>query len=156
MEKSYRKFAPKASPRLLSNFSKQSKTLHARNFLEVRYFERGLSKSLKISNFIFFLTQSLPIDKIIKSRRDLELKTSRCSGYETSSEKLYYYSCINWPSLMMKYNPVILKVTSANLSKPIHDIINFPIFNFTFESRKSGKEEKNYKNLNISRTKRVF
>ena len=26
MEKSYRKFAPKASPRLLSNFSKQSKT----------------------------------------------------------------------------------------------------------------------------------
>ena len=48
---------------------------------------------------------------------------------------------------MMKYNPVILKVTSANLSKPIHDIINFSIFNFTFESRKSGKEDKNYKNF---------
>ena len=47
---------------------------------------------------------------------------------------------------MMKYNPVILKVTSANLSKPIHDI-NFSIFNFTFESRKSGKEDKNYKNF---------
>ena len=30
------------------------------------------------------------MDKIIKNKRDLELVTSRSSGYETSSEKFLY------------------------------------------------------------------
>ena len=46
--------------------------------LKVRYFERGLSKSLKKGNFIFFRwTQSLLVDKIIKDKKDLKLITSR-------------------------------------------------------------------------------
>ena len=36
--------------------------------LKVRYFERGLSKSLKKVNF-FFLTESLLMDKIIKNKK---------------------------------------------------------------------------------------
>ena len=52
MEKSCRKCAPKVSPRpflILLNNPKQP--LHARN--SERYFERGLSKSLKKATFIF-------------------------------------------------------------------------------------------------------
>ena len=45
--------------------------------IKVRYFERGLSKSLKKVTSFFFQTQLLSIDKIIKSKRGLELVTSR-------------------------------------------------------------------------------
>ena len=60
--------------------------------LKIRYFETGLSKSLK--DYFFFRTQSLLIDEIIKNKRGFELVTSRSSGYETSSEKFLYYLCI--------------------------------------------------------------
>ena len=50
---------------------------------------------------------------------------------------------------------VILKITSANLSKPIYDIMNYSTSTCHFESGKSGKG-KNYKELIISRTKRAF
>ena len=72
--------------------------------LKVRYFERGLSKTLKKCDF--FRTQSLSVDKIFKNIKALELATSRSSGYETSSEKFLYYLCIIWPSLMMQYEAV--------------------------------------------------
>ena len=59
--------------------------------LKVKYFERGLSKSLKKGNFIFsFRTQSLSIEKIIQNKRGLELATSHYSGYKTNSEKFLY------------------------------------------------------------------
>ena len=46
-------------------------------FLKIRYFERGLSKSLfKYVNFIFSFKQN-----------GLELMISRSVGYKTSSEK---------------------------------------------------------------------
>ena len=76
MEKSCRKWAPKASPRplfILVNNPKQS--LHARNNI----FERGLSKTL-----------SLLMDKVIKYKRGLELVTSHSLDYETSSQKFLY------------------------------------------------------------------
>ena len=76
MEKSYTKCARKASPRTLFYFVKQSKTV----------IERALSKPLKLT-FFFFRIQSLLMDKVIKNKRDLELVTSRSSGYETSSQK---------------------------------------------------------------------
>ena len=47
-------------------------------FLKIRYVKTGLSKSLKIVNFIFLSNQ--------ENKRDLELLTSQSSGYETSSE----------------------------------------------------------------------
>ena len=43
MEKSSKKCAPKASPRPQNNPEQQ---LYAGNSLKIRYFERGLSKSL--------------------------------------------------------------------------------------------------------------
>ena len=52
--------------------------------LKERYFQRGLSKSLKKGNFIF------SIEKTIKNKKDLELVNRCYSGYETSSKKLLY------------------------------------------------------------------
>ena len=51
---------------------------------------------------------------------------------------------------------VIPKTTSANLCKPIDDIINYYTSICPFESGKFRKEGKNYKKLNISRAKRAF
>ena len=42
---------------------------------------------------------------------------------------------------------MIPNIISANLSKPIHDIINYPTSICPFESGKCGKEGKKYKNL---------
>ena len=51
---------------------------------------------------------------------------------------------------------VIQKITSANLCKPVHDIINYSTFICPFDSGKCEKEKENYKNLNISKVKRAF
>ena len=51
---------------------------------------------------------------------------------------------------------VISKIASANLCKPVHDITNYSTSICPFVSGKCGKEGKNYKILNISRTKRAF
>ena len=38
--------------------------------------------------------------------------------------------------------PVILKITSSKLCKPVHDIINYPTFIYPIESEKCGKKGK--------------
>ena len=55
MEKSCRKCASKASPKPLFYFYKQPKKAIAckKIILKIRYFERGLSKTLKKVNLIF-------------------------------------------------------------------------------------------------------
>ena len=46
---------------------------------------------------------------------------------------------------------------SANLSKPIHDTINYSTFTSPFESESVEKKGKNYKKLNITRQgKKLF
>ena len=47
---------------------------------------------------------------------------------------------------------VIPKISSANVCKSIHDIINYSTTICPFESGTCGKGQ-NYKNLNISKTK---
>ena len=49
-------------------------------------------KSLKTVFHFFFKTQSLLMDKIIKSKRDLELVTSHSLGYKTNSEKSLFFN----------------------------------------------------------------
>ena len=46
------------------------------------------------------------MDKVFKTKRDLELVTSHSSGHETSLEKLFYSLYIIWPSLTMQYKAV--------------------------------------------------
>ena len=91
----------KASPRPLFNFQNLVPdsflilVINPKNhwileiILKIRYFERGLSKSLKKVNF-FFRTQSLLMHEVIKNERGLELVTTHPSRYETSSDKLLY------------------------------------------------------------------
>ena len=78
------------------------------------------------------------MDKIIKSKRVLEVVASHSSGYKISLEKFLHP-----------------KITSANLYQPIQDIINYFTCICPFGSGKFEKE-RNYKNLNISRMKRAF
>ena len=56
------------------NFGKKTQKRHCMQeiILKMRYFERGLSKSLKNVKFIFFFrTQSLLMDMIMKEKRSL-------------------------------------------------------------------------------------
>ena len=55
----------------------------------MRYFEKGLSKSLK--KVFFFWTQFLLMDKVIKNKSGLELVPSCSPGHKTSSEKSLCY-----------------------------------------------------------------
>ena len=60
--------------------------------LKIKYFERGLSKTPKKVNFIFFFrTQSLLINKVIKNKRRLGLATSRSSGYKVHKNVFISY-----------------------------------------------------------------
>ena len=88
MGKSCRKCAPTAStdPFLVLVKTKNSHFMQE-NLLEIKYFERPLLKNLKKLNLFFFPTQSFLLDKIMKSKRDLELVTSHFSVYKTSSGK---------------------------------------------------------------------
>ena len=128
--------------------------------LKIRYFERGWSKSLKKANFIFSFEPSLLMAKLIKDKSCLELVTSHTSGYLWNKFKniplfvIYYltkFDDVMWSSFI-----VIPKITSVNLCKSIHDIINYSTSIYPFESGKCGKEGKKLQNLNISRMKRAF
>ena len=78
MEKLYRKRTPKTSPRILFNFGKYRKTVNVwKKLLKIRYYERGLSKTLKRpKKGFFFFTQSLFVDKTMENKRGLELGVS--------------------------------------------------------------------------------
>ena len=92
MEKSCRTCAPKASPRPLHLVNNPKQPLHGRNSSKNKIFWKGVIKNLlKSQHFLPFRTQPLLMDKVIKSKRDLELVTSHSSGYETSSQKFIYY-----------------------------------------------------------------
>ena len=72
---------------ILVNNPKQP--FNARDSFKNKIFWKGIIKNLlkKLTLFIFFRIQSLSVDKVIKNKKGLELVTSLCSGYETSSKK---------------------------------------------------------------------
>ena len=69
---------------------------------------------------------------------------------------LVIYYLTKFDDIILSSYRVIPKITSANLCKPVHGIINYSTSIWPFEFGKCGKEGKNYKNLNILRTKRAF
>ena len=56
----------------------------------MRYFEKGLSKSLKKVNFIFSFEPSPFYGQSYQNEKRLELVPSHSPGHETSSEKFLY------------------------------------------------------------------
>ena len=85
---------------------------------------------------------------------------SACSalhGVNPSSKNLVLvmYYLTKFDDIIQSVFWVIPKLTSANLCKPIHDIINY--FTFILLNLKIVERNgKNHKHLNISKTKRAF
>ena len=59
--------------------------------LKIRYFRKGLSKSLKVT--LFLLSNPDPFNKQ-NYQKQKGPGTSRYSGYEASSEKFLYFSYV--------------------------------------------------------------
>ena len=59
-------------------------------FLKQDILKEDYQKTIK-SYFFSFEPSLFSVDKIMKYKRDLELVTSRFSGYKTSSEKSLYW-----------------------------------------------------------------
>ena len=139
----HQKLAPDPFSILLN---KPKQPLHARNYFKNKVIWKSIMKEpSKKLTLLFFLTQSLLIDKVIKNKRGLELVTSCSSSRKTSSEKFLYSLYIIWPNLMIKCKAVFelfQKITSANLCKSIHDIINYSTSICLFESGKCEKKGK--------------
>ena len=56
---------------------------------------------------------------------------------------------------MIQYKGVF-EITFATLCKPIHDILNYATFTCTFESGNVERKGKDFKDLDILRTKRAL
>ena len=89
----------------------------------------------------------------------MKLVNSHSWGYKTSSENFLDQWCVTWPSLPMKYKMgfwVISKITSANLCKPVHDIINYSTFIYPIESGKCGKKGKKLQEFEYLKNEKSF
>ena len=88
--------------------------------------------------------------KVIKNKRGVELVICSSLGHETSSEKFLYLYII-WLSFS-----VIPKITSGNLCKLIHGIINYSTSICLFESGKCGKEGKKSQKFEYLKNEKSF
>ena len=98
------------------------------------------------------------MDQIIKNNRSLELVTSRSSGYKKKFRKiplLGMYYLTKFDDVIWSGFWVIPTITSANLCKPVHDIINYFIFICPFESGKCEKEGKKLQKLEYLQNERL-
>ena len=94
--------------------------------LEISILKEDYQKALQKLT-LFLLSNLVPSnEQIYQKQKGPGTSKEYSSGYKKSSEKLLYWLYIIWPSLMIRYRGfwVIPKITSTNLCKPIHDIIN--------------------------------
>ena len=139
MEKSCKKCGPKASPRSLFYLGIKPKTTIACNkfSLNLRYFERGLSKTFKTLT-LFFLLNSVSFNRQ-SYQKQMRSGTSDLSLFSKFTKIYYILSDQVWwcnTKQFMSYSNML-----TNLCKPIHGIINYSTFICPFESGKCGKEE---------------
>ena len=92
------------------------------------------------------------MDKIMKNKRGLELVISwkKIQNQVKKVPLLAMYYLIKFNDVIQSGFWVIPKITSGTSCKPIHGINKLFYFHL-FESGKHGKEEENYKNVNILR-----
>ena len=99
------------------------------------------------------------MDKVTKNKRGLELVTSCPSGYKNKFIKipsLVIYYLTKFDDIILSSFLVIPKITSANLCKPIHDIINYSTSIWPFEFGKCGKEGKKLQKFEYPETENSF
>ena len=114
--------------------------------LKIRYFERGLSKSLKKLT-IFFLPNPFPFNGQ-SYQKQKGSRTSNQSLFRLQSKfrkipLLVLHYLTKFDDIILSSFRVIPKITSANLCKSIHDIINYSTSIWPFEFGKCGIEGKN-------------
>ena len=133
--------------------------MYARNFFENKMFYKRIIKKPKKGNLTLFCTQSLLMDKIMKRERVLKLATSLSFICKTCLEKIPFlviYHLGNFDDLIQSSFWLIPKITFSDLFKSIHDITTLPVHLSLWIWKMLKGSGKNYKNLNVSITKRPF
>ena len=106
--------------------------------------KEGYHNALKKLNLFFFRTQSLLMAKVLKKKwpgtSDQSFFRLQNKSRKIPLSVIYYLT--KFDDIIKSGFWVIPKITSANLCKPIHDIINYSISICSFESKKCGKEGK--------------
>ena len=87
------------------------------------------------------------MDKIMKNKKDLVTKQVQKNSFISYALPDQVWWC------NIKHFWLIPKIISATLCEPIHDIIGYSTFACPSEFGMCGKEWKNNKKLNMSRTK---
>ena len=120
--------------------------------LKIRYFERGLSKKpFKKLHPVPFYGQDYEKEKGYGNSYESLLRSKICSEKSLfsnlSTGQFWWFRSGFW---------VILKITFANLSKPIYDVIIIPVSSDPLNMETVERKGIKYKKLNISRTKRAI
>ena len=124
--------------------------------LKIRYFERGLSK--KLATFFLSNPASFNGQSYQKQKRP---GTSNQSLFRLQNKfrkiplLVIYYLTKSDDTILSSFQ-VIPKVTSANLCKPIHDIINYSTSIWPFEFGKCGKEGKKLQKFEYLENEKSF
>ena len=132
--------------------------MHARNSFKNQIFWKDYQKALKKLIDFFFRTQSLLIDKVIKNKRGLKLVTSCSSGHklvQKNSFICYILSDHVWWCHVKQF----LSYSKNYICKFMQDNswhLNYSTSICPLNLESVESKGKNYKNLNISRTKRAF
>ena len=99
------------------------------------------------------------MDKVIKNKRGLVLVTVTLQVTKEVHKNFFISYTLSdqvWWCNIKWFFWVITKITSANLSKPIHDIINYSTSICPFESGKCGKEGEKLQNFEYLKNKKSF
>ena len=152
MEKSWRKSAPKGSPRPVFNFDKRTQNSYCIQeiLLRIGYFERDYQKAIK--NPVSFNGKDCEKQKE-SGTSDQWLFRLQVKFRKIPLLVMYYLTDeVSWCNIK-RFLSYYKK--SAIICKPIHNIVNYSTVTCPFESAKWGKEEKNLQNFFSGETKSI-
>ena len=139
---------------ILVNNSKQP--LHTRNYFKNKMFWKRITKSLKKVNFTFSFEPSPLNGQSYQKQKGPG--TSYQSLFRLQKKLIKILLLVTY--YLTKFHDVIYsgflvvpKITSANLQKPIHDIINYSSSICRFESGKLGKEGEKLQKIDLMNEK---
>ena len=127
--------------------------------LKIRYFERGLSKSLKKLTIIF-LSNPVPFNgqsyQKQKGPRTSNQSLVRLQNKFRKIPLLVIYYLTKFDDIILSSFRVIPKITSANLCKSTHDIINYSTSIWPFELGRCGKKGKKLQKFEYLENEKSF
>ena len=155
MEKPCRKYTRKTSPSffILVNLPKQP--LRARNYFKNKIFWKAIIKNLLKSQVFFFLNP-VPLNGQSYQKQKGDQLLFRSWNKFTIISLLVIYYLTKFDDVIQSSFWVIPKIASANLCKPIHDIINYSTSICSFKSRKCGKEKAKLQKFEYLENKKSF